>query len=214
MRIVAISDTHNQQKKIKLPEGDILIHAGDATSQGSLVEVNSFLVWMGAQPFLHKIFVAGNHDWLFERNPLLARQMCEDNGVTWLQDQSVIIDGLKFYGSAYQPEFCNWAFNLPRGPELAEVWSRIPDDTDVLVTHGPVMGILDELVSANGVPNGQHVGCHDLADRIKKLNVKVHVCGHIHAAYGMAKVGKTKFYNAALLDEYYNVANEPWEIEI
>lgn len=214
MRLVCISDTHNQHNKIKLPKGDVLIHAGDATGRGTIQEVSNFLTWMGAQPFTHRLFVPGNHDWLFEKQPQLAKQMCEDNKIVLLHERAIEIDGLKFYGSAFQPEFCGWAFNKSRGPELAEIWSRIPSDTDVLVTHSPSMSILDELVYANGVPNGQHVGCRDLAERMSQLDIKVHICGHIHCGYGKVESAKTKHYNAALLDEMYCVANEPWEIEI
>ncbi len=113
-RIVAISDTHSRHNQfVDLPEGDILIHAGDATVQGKFDEVVEFNRWLGTLPYKHKIFVAGNHDFLFEKSPEMARALMSN--AYYLQDSFVVLEGLKIYGSPWQPRFHDWAFNLDRG---------------------------------------------------------------------------------------------------
>src|SRR5690554_4798574 len=125
MKIVCISDTHNCNGEFDVPDGDLLIHAGDFTNNGSIVEVAAFMRWFGELPHRHKVLIAGNHDRLFEREPSLARSMVPD-GTIYLQDSSAEIEGLKIYGSPWQPRFFDWAFNLMRGPELAAKWAKIP----------------------------------------------------------------------------------------
>ena len=118
MRVVCISDTHNCNGQISVPDGDVLVHSGDATITGTVAEIKNFNTWFSALPHRHKVFIAGNHDWLFERENAAARELLSDN-ITYLQDSAVEIEGLKFYGSPWQPRFFDWAFNLDRGPELA-----------------------------------------------------------------------------------------------
>src|SRR5437868_14905360 len=130
-KIVCISDTHNCHDQIEIPESDILVHAGDATTSGTVEQVKAFNAWFSSLPHRHKIFIAGNHDWLFERNNELARQLL-DAEITYLQDSSVEIEGLKIYGSPWQPRFFDWAFNVDRGDAIAKKWRMIPLDTDIL----------------------------------------------------------------------------------
>ncbi len=119
MKIVCLSDTHNCNEEIAVPDGDILIHAGDATIQGTIDEIVLFNEWFANLPHKHKIFVAGNHDWLFEINPKLANNLLDDQ-IIYLRDSFVEIEDLKIYGAPWQPRFYDWAFNLMRGAELAE----------------------------------------------------------------------------------------------
>ena len=135
VRIVCISDTHTLHRQVTVPDGDVLIHAGDICNHGTRGEVKQFVSWLGELPHRHKIFIAGNHDWPFDKHGRHAHHWIKHG--TYLQDTAIMIEGLKFYGSPWQPEFCNWAFNLPRGKRLEFVWSSIPDDTDVLITHTP-----------------------------------------------------------------------------
>jgi Icc-related predicted phosphoesterase len=208
MRLVAISDTHNQALR-KLPDGDVLIHAGDATNMGSLSEIQQFAKWFGRMPHKYKLFTPGNHDISFQDNEPLARRITTDVGVTVLIDQSFVIDGVKFYGSPWQPEFCDWSYNLPRGRELAAKWDLIPKDVNVLITHGPPRGILD-MVGRRG-----DIGCEDLRTAVmKRKKLKAHIFGHIHYSYGMVNDGIRRFYNAAICDERYQPVNAPWEIDI
>jgi Icc-related predicted phosphoesterase len=124
-----------------------------------------------------------------------------------LFDNDVTIDGIKFYGSPWQPEFHNWAFNLSRGEELAEKWEQIPNDVDVLITHGPAYGILDY------APIGGHVGCEELYRKIVEVKPKIHVCGHIHDGYGQKTMGGIEFLNASVLNDRYEHAHKPIFVE-
>lgn len=211
MLIIGISDTHNKHNTLtsKLESGgDVIIHAGDATNRGTKEEVESFLKWYGELDFSHRLFTPGNHDWLFEKNPQLAQELCDKYGVTLLHNKTVIIDNIKFYGSAVTPEFFNWAFNVQRGPEIAKEWAKIPADTNVLVTHGPVKGILDIVPYPDGVTPKERVGCQDLLERVMKLDqLKVHMAGHIHHSHGHQYFNSKKFYNVCICDEKYMPTN-------
>lgn len=209
MKIVFISDTHNKHEHLTskgmgniLGSGDVLVHAGDITSMGYDYEIKLFLDWFSNTDFTHKIFIAGNHDFGFEDMRDIAPEY-KEKGVHYLFDSEVIIDGVKFYGSPWQPEFYNWAFNLPRGEKLAEKWAKIPGNTDILITHGPAHGILD------AVPMGGHVGCEELSQRIFEVKPKIHVCGHIHGSYGQKRIYDIEFLNASVLNERYNHQNKP-----
>lgn len=211
MRLICISDTHNQHEALKLPEGDVLIHAGDFTGMGRAPEVEAFAKWFGAQPHKHKILIAGNHDWLFERDNEQARAwlMRHCPKVIFLQDSGIEIEGVKFWGSPWTPFFLNWAFNLKRGLPLAEKWSMIPSDTHVLITHGPTHGILDL------TRHGKNVGCEDLRDALeKRLRPKLHVFGHIHEGYGTYTRNGTKYVNACSCNEFYEPTNAPAVVDL
>jgi Icc-related predicted phosphoesterase len=173
-------------------------------------EITSFLEWFGKTDFKHKIFIAGNHDFGFE-NGFEINQEFKDMGIHYLQDNEITIDGIKFYGSPWQPEFHNWAFNLPRnGWELEQKWNDIPINTDILITHGPAQGYLD----TSGPPwNEPMLGCELLVERIKEIKPKIHLCGHIHGGYGYMFDGDTHFINASVLNERYDYVNKPLTIE-
>lgn len=208
MRLVCISDTHSLEWKMtsEVPDGDILLHAGDIMNSGyDSTNIIDFCRWYSAFPHKHKIFIAGNHDRMFERNPELARGIVSNYpNITYLQDESVTVEGLKIYGSPWQPEFCNWAFNLDRGADLKRVWDKIPEDTDVLITHGPPMGILD-LVQYDKI----HVGCEELLPRIKKIKPMLHLFGHIHETYGVFVEDETTYVNASICTLRYDPINKP-----
>lgn len=211
MKIVTISDTHNKHQYLQLPEGDVLIHAGDATSMGSVAEVEAFANWFNAQPFTNKLFIPGNHDWLFQRDFAKAEAMF--TGVQVLHERAVTIDGIKFYGAAWQPEFCNWAFNVPRGAASAANWAKIPDDTNVLITHGPPYGTLD-LIHTGGL-SLESVGCEALTERIKTLpQLAVHIFGHIHDSHGSVVKDNVAYVNASFLNDSYMPAYAPIVIEL
>ena len=202
-RIVCISDTHNCNEQISVPDGDWLIHAGDATIRGTIPEIAAFNEWVAALPHKIKIFVAGNHDWLFETNNSYARRMLDDS-IIYLQDSATEIEGLKIYGSPWQPRFFDWAFNLMRGAELAEKWKLIPGDVDILVTHCPPNGILDEVPRKYWTEN---TGCEELRKRVEEIaargKLKLHVFGHIHCGYGTSENFGVRFVNACNCDESY-----------
>lgn len=214
-RIVCISDTHNCNEKISVPDGDLLVHAGDATIKGTDKEVIDFLCWFAGLPHKHKVLIAGNHDWLFQTDNRFARSLIAETKVTYLQDSSEEIAGLKFYGSPWQPRFYDWAFNLNRGAEMAEKWEMIPDDTNILITHGPPNGILDVVETRFG---GSHEGCEELRKRVEDLGskgqLKLHVFGHIHGGYGVHDQFGLKFVNASTCDEEYHPTQSPIVIDL
>ncbi len=189
MRIVCISDTHSYHQRTEVPDGDILLHAGDITRFGKLADVESFDRWLGTLPHKHKIVICGNHDFCFQEEPAKARSSL--TSAIYLEDESVEIEGLKIYGSPWQPWYGGWAFNVERGPALAEKWARIPDDTQILITHGPPEGILDRTF------RGEVVGDRELFDRVKVVKPRLHVFGHIHEAAGRMEIDGTTFINAS-----------------
>jgi predicted phosphohydrolase len=189
MRIVAVADTHTFESDLgALPDGDVFIHAGDIVRGGTLEELEGPAAWIRSLPHPHKIVVAGNHDWCFVREQEAACALL-GSGVTYLQDSSCVIEGLTFWGSPWQPEFGGWAFNLPRGAALAEKWDRIPEVCDVLITHGPPMGIGDR--SGNSV----RAGCEDLLAAVQRVQPMLHLFGHIHQDGGFFPHGPITFAN-------------------
>jgi Icc-related predicted phosphoesterase len=214
-KIVCLSDTHNCNRQIEVPDGDILIHAGDATIHGSEPEIEDFLNWFSRLPHRYKIFVAGNHDRLFETENRLARILTANLNIKYLQDSFTDIEGLKIYGSPFQPRFFDWAFNLNRGAEMAEKWKLIPDDVDILITHGPPNGILDEVPKKYETENA---GCEELRKRVEEIagfgKLKLHVFGHIHCGYGQREEFGVRFVNASVCDEAYQPTQPPIVVEI
>jgi Icc-related predicted phosphoesterase len=211
MKITFISDTHNHHKKLpKLSGGDILIHAGDITSVGYQHEIREFCKWFNNQDdYTHKVFIAGNHDWGFQNNTAKIAEILDFyNKINYLQDQLLEIDGIKIWGSPWQLEFYNWAFNLQRGDEIQQKWNLIPNDLDILITHGPAWGILDKVHG-----QGEELGCQNLAQTILDKKPKIHICGHIHTGWGNLKVGDTHYFNASVLDERYLMTQNPINIE-
>ena len=174
--IVVISDTHGQHNLLtgKIPKCDILIHCGDISSVGRVEQVGSFLYWLDSQPAKHKCFIAGNHDWLFEQSEQIAKDMVRQyENMHYLEGKysdmnTLHIEGIKIYGDASQPAFAGWAFNYPRGKVLSEIWSKIPTDLDILVTHCAPYEILDKTV------DGDLTGCEDLLERVKIVKPRFH----------------------------------------
>ena len=235
-RLVCLSDTHGQHDRLggafAVPEGDVLVFAGDACSAGTPGEWAAFCRWLGALPHARKVVVPGNHDWPLQPSvpawgvrarygPTtieVARQRAEAAGATLLLSESVEVAGLTIWGSPWVPAFHRWAFNLPRGgSELAEVWDRIPPGLDVLVTHTPAFGLLDM------TDRGERAGCERLADRLAALDAegagpRLHVHGDIHEAAGVhspprGTEGRTTV-NASVLDVRYRLAHSPVVIDL
>lgn len=216
MRLVLISDTHGHV--VKVPDGDVLVHAGDFCPRGTVWDVIEFSKWISGLPHKYKLVCAGNHDKPFQAYPEKARDAMF--GFTYLEDSSVTIDGIKFYGSPWQPFFFSWAFNFPPG-EAGRVaakkkWAQIPPDTDVLITHGPVQGLHDLC------PDQRRAGCQDLLERVNLINqsrspekgILMHVCGHIHMGRGCKEVNGTMFVNASICDEQYRAVNKPFVFDL
>ena len=141
MKIVAISDTHGLHQQVQLPKGDLLLHSGDVAKRGSKQEIVAFLNWFSQQDFQYKIFIAGNHDFYFEETPVATIADLIPENVIYLNDSGVTIEGIHIWGSPVQPRFFNWAFNRDRGADIDQHWQLIPENTDILLTHGPPQGI-------------------------------------------------------------------------
>jgi Icc-related predicted phosphoesterase len=225
LKVTLISDTHTKHGKVSqdLPGGDILIHAGDFMNSGwDAQEAAQFMHWFDSiDNYDTKVFISGNHDRWMQNEPEEVKGILEKyKTIEYLQDEELVIYGdgpngdlpeenIRIYGSPWQPEFYNWAFNLPRnGEEMKAKWDAIPDNTDILITHGPAFGYLD-------IPGGQsvRVGCEMLRHRVDTIRPKIHVCGHIHGSWGHYFNGHTHFFNASVLDEQYIYNHAPWNFE-
>lgn len=209
MKIVCISDIHGKLDQVQMPPGDVLVVAGDLTMSGTIPQISKFNYDLGKiKKLYHKVIViAGNHDGLFQDDPNLARSLIP-NVDFYLNDDGCKIDGIKFWGSAWTPFFYDWWFNAHRGEEIRRHWDLIPNDTDVLITHGPPFKILDE------PPGGDNVGCEDLLDKVLKTKPKACIFGHIHNSYGIKNFNDTIFVNASTCNEKYLPINPPIIIEI
>lgn len=190
LKLVLISDTHNMHDRLKVPNGDILLFGGDMADKGTLEEIADFNRFLGELPHKHKIIICGNHDFAFERQPAKAQSLITN--AVYLQDKTTTVEGLKIYGSPWQPWFHNWAFNLQRGAEIRQKWDLIPADTDILITHGPPMGIGDKTFM------GSPVGCEELTEVVKIIKPKIHLFGHIHEAAGQWQIDETLYVNASM----------------
>ena len=230
MKITFISDTHTQHKKIELPGGDILIFSGDFMGSGYRVyEAQSFLKWFSEQPYKYKIFIAGNHDRYCENNPELFEALVDDyvdQNVIYLKDDMIEVEGLKIYGTPWQPYFCNWAFNISDSDVLTSLYQNIPEDLDILITHCPPYNTLDKthITPAyydNTINCGEEpLGSKELETVLSELGEhrpKIHCFGHIHGDGGnivglpyLTKPypGGVCYINASVCDENYNPINK------
>ena len=218
MRIVAISDTHGLHAEISLPPGDVLVHSGDITQCGEPDAIQDFVSWFGAQHFKHKIFIAGNHDFWAEQEPAKMQHLADEASVHYLCGSGVTLEGVHFWGSPQTPRFMDWAFMLADNQAALNHWRQVPDTTDVLITHGPPHGVLDELDLTNNFVDSaaeqRRVGCTELINRVQQITPSLHIFGHIHEGFGTQQVGKTRFLNASQLDNRYRLANLPLSVEL
>ncbi|HBC89320.1 MAG TPA: metallophosphoesterase [Lentisphaeria bacterium] len=202
IRLVIIADTHLGHHDILLPDGDILIVAGDFTEhrQAEIVDFNN---WLGMRPHSHKIIIAGNHDLPVENNPDEARELLFN--AIYLQDKCANVMGLSFYGTPWSPA-SGWSFQL-EDDRLNEKWRKIPENIDVLVTHCPPYGILDR--STTGI----HLGCPLLTENLQRIRPKLHVFGHIHESYGILRKDGTLYANASICNIKGQEDNRPIVID-
>lgn len=193
----------------KLPGGDLLIVAGDLTARDLFMQYSQFELWLYKQDYAHKIVIAGNHDGFIECD---LWNFIPSESLTYLQDSGCTFNGLKIWGSPWTPAFCDWHFMKHTPDELRAVWDLIPDDTDILVTHGPMYGVLDAVSAGSMRP----LGCSELRSAIERIKPKLHVCGHIHGGYGQLLFKhsgpNTICVNASIMDEDYYPVNKPIEV--
>ncbi len=208
MKLCIISDTHGKHKQLDLSdcEADVIIHCGDVSNIGRENEIKDFLNWFSKlNQFKHKIFIAGNHDFYFDNFKSYYEDKIPKN-VIYLEDCGVLIDGLFFYGTPYQKQYGDWAFNL-RDEALKMHYNTLPEKIDILITHTPPLGILDAVGS-------ERTGTNYLYENIMRIKPKINCFGHIHEQYGVCFENGVKFINASILNEKYEVANKPIIVEV
>jgi Icc-related predicted phosphoesterase len=216
MKIIFISDTHGKHKELQMPElneneTNIIAHSGDFSHNKK--QFFEFMEWYSdLEGYNHRLIVPGNHDLCVQNDEEMFYRTCKEYDIIGLIDKEIIIDGVKFYGSPWTPEFYNWAY-MEEDYLLDKYWDKIPEDTNVLITHGPAYGILDEVMKNNYI---DHVGSESLADSIDELiklkNLKIHEFGHIHVGRGMYKENNILRINASCVDKQYNI-KEPIVID-
>lgn len=217
-RFVCISDTHATHRRMEVPEGDVLLHCGDITERGDLREILDFNDWLGTLPHEHKVVIAGNHDIPFDSTIMeqskqsprfracahIPETIWRDwqsvmTNCVYLEDSEIMINGIRIYGSPWQPNFGNLAFNLKRGSQILEKWDKIPENVDILLTHGPPAGRLDQMKRTT------RAGCVDLLNTVQlRVKPKYHIFGHIHDAYGSESDGKTIYVNCSAINHFRN----------
>lgn len=208
MKLVCIADTHREEWNTKIPHGDILIHAGDFDiyDYKDLQNVKTFL---DEETHSRKIIIGGNHDFLLQTiSKSYVQSVMQTKDIAYLENETIEIKGIKFWGSPNTRIFMNWAFMLT-AEQLKENWAQIPEDIDIVITHGPPFGILDQATET-----GTHLGCPFLRARIKEIKPKYHIFGHIHGGYGVYQDEHTTYINCSLLDEEYELINDPIVVEI
>ena len=229
LTVCCISDTHlmqirDRENELRTPPVDLLIHSGDHTGHGSRDEWVLAMRWLGRQQAGLIVTTPGNHDFFTQDEPDEARQIAQESGVLLLIDEECLIpemaDGLRIYGSPWQPWFHDWAYNFPEndihtGYNVAETtWAKIPEHTDILITHGPPYGLHDAIGQKHYPEWDDRVGCRKLLERIQIVQPRLHVFGHIHEGYGLtdhhwSESASTKFVNASTCTRRYVPTNPP-----
>jgi Icc-related predicted phosphoesterase len=204
-RIVALSDTHGKHNQISIPNGDLLIFAGDFEIRNNL-DIFEMSEWLKEQPHKNVVAIFGNHDFTDRTSLKYMKEMF--GRVHLLFNEFVNVDGFKIWGSPYSPYFNNWAWMQPDNM-LKEIWDTIPLETEILLTHTMPYGILDSVL-----PRMQSVGSLTLRDAIKRVRPYIQIGGHLHESQGKYTDGKTDYYNVSVLDEQYQVANYCTVIEV
>lgn len=208
MRLVAVSDTHGFHRQLRVPDGDVFIHAGDFMLSGNADElelVRDFNAWLGELPHKTKLVTCGNHDRFFEGYSAEARSfICNARLVG---DAQVVVEGIRFWLSPWTPRFPEgsnyWAFMRQRSA-MHYVWDAVPIGIDVLVTHGPPQGILDE------VPGGELAGDYALRRAVfDHIKPRIHFFGHIHEGRGETEVAGIQFANVTQVDGAYRPVYQP-----
>lgn len=216
MKLVCLSDTHQMHDEILVPDGDILIHAGDFTHTGKPKEYTKFLEWYSKQPHKHKLLICGNHEKEISEETEKFQIICKHYDVKLIHDQIYEIEGIKFFGQPRTPRFHNWGWMYERGEEAEKVWSQLPYEIDVLVCHGPPFGFGDQTPVSRFMPEIiNNAGCEAQLNKLKQIKPKLVICGHIHYSYGIHLTDfGTLVVNAASCTEGYKPLNKPIVINI
>jgi Icc-related predicted phosphoesterase len=206
---VILSDTHN--RRVPIPKGDVLIHCGDLTSVGLVDQLYESLDWLAEQPHPIKIAIAGNHDFCLQTSTRDFKELVfgKQRNIIYLQDDPYSTHGYQVWGSPWTNRYGSWAF-MQDEPGMEEVANKIPSNTEILITHGPPFGILDQTY------DGRHAGSSALRRKVQQLpKLKIHCFGHIHERGGRSHVdGGVIFVNAAVLDLRYKSQAPPVVVDL
>ena len=221
VRVLLFSDTHGRTREMTPYEYegiDISIFSGDFTNIGGYRDIVQFKDWYLSCKSKYKVMISGNHELTLDlenqgkirptkpellegKTPQeLKNVLLNEPGIIYLENRSINLCGLNIFGSPYSPYFCNWAFPTPEDPNI---WDMIPQDTDIIVTHGGPLGILDKSVK------GIHCGCPRLDNAILKIKPALCVFGHIHEDAGLVVKKGITYVNASVLNYHYEVAFKP-----
>lgn len=226
IRICLISDTHGKHHELNnLPEADIIIHDGDLTSIGLKSQLQDFLDWFSSlEQYVHRVFIGGNHDYFLDfahQKSVGTQEQLDEmmpSNIIYLNDSGIALEGLNIWGSPIQPWFYNWSFNRLPGEDIQKHWNLIPNDIDILCTHGPPANTrLDRCV------DGKRAGCISLMNKILDIDsILLSTFGHIHEGYGddLWEIGEDDnkrnitLINASVLNRNYEMVNKPYLIEV
>jgi predicted phosphohydrolase len=209
MKIVGFADTHGGHGSLHIPDGDMLVFAGDYTGMHSAAEFDNFIRWMASLPHPFKIFMPGNHDWFIQWNLKPIRIKLQQLGICCPSSRLQVVGGLKVYGMPLVPQYGEWAFMVPDGSlRMRQACRSIPEGLDILVTHGPAHGILGM------TKRGVDAGSHTLREAIDRAKPRLHFFGHIHEAHGMVVHDGVIHANVSVNNHLYYITNQPIVIEL
>ncbi len=201
MNAMFISDTHGQHDAVLLPRGNMIIHAGNITKNGTRSEVEDFLQWFVHLHYKFKIFIAGAHDHFFENEPRLARRLIPA-GVIYLEESGVELGGLKIWGSPFNSANHGSAFSQTED-KITDHWEKIPDDSDMVIIHTPPYGILDKNAT------GEHEGSKALLRKLVRVEPRYFIYGHRHSTHGHEYRYGIHFINASVTNAEFEIAHKP-----
>lgn len=218
MKIWTFSDTHTYHNQLNIPEADIVIFSGDESNNSNPylneVEARKFFEWYKVLPFKHKIYIPGNHSTAVS-NKLIRRE--EYPELIWLEHETANVEGIKIFGSPYTPAYGkSWAYMRKRN-QMKVVWDTLPNDIQILITHGPPKGILDLTRDLDN--NLVQAGCKSLFNKVLEIEPAVHIFGHLHDESGIFNSGilekfGIKFINASCLNHKEKSFSQGHIIEI
>lgn len=231
MKIVALSDIHGHLN-IDIPQCDVVCICGDILPlqvQRSIVKSVSWLCqdfkpWAESLPCKYVVFIAGNHDFIFETlgpkagrrprevmNDIFSEHHLKKSKLVYLRDESATLDGVKFYGTPWCPHLVNWAFYKPQA-ELIDTYNNIPSDTEILLTHCPPQYQDLGVVLQDGINYMRDFGSPELFAVLQdKPNIKWVLSGHIHTGnHNPIKFKSTNMVNVSIKDEKYIVTYKPF----
>ena len=222
VKVTCISDTHLEHKRLtkKLvnhsSSPSVFIHAGDFTNFGNIEKIEEVFYWVSDLPYDHLLMICGNHEVKVSENDAMLKPLAASYGIQLIHNEVVEIEGFKFYGEPRSREFFNWGWSYNPGQEAEEVWAKLPEDIDVLVTHGPPHGCCDFIptIDLHTLKPVGHQGCISLRRAIEEKKPRYVVCGHIHEGYGTSLINETTVINAAIMNKNYVPVNDPVTFEL